>query len=91
MAGSHEVRGSIPLGSIPSIPGETQTTKVSGTNLSTLGAGFSSVGVHPLFQGKPEQPKCLVVIPGAGHVSNLEAPEQFNAGVRSFYHSLISS
>ena len=26
----------------------------------------------------------LVVIPGAGHVSNLEAPERFNAEVRSF-------
>ena len=26
----------------------------------------------------------LVVIPGAGHVSNLEAPEQFNAAVREF-------
>lgn len=26
----------------------------------------------------------LVVIPGAGHVSNLEAPAQFNAEVRSF-------
>jgi pimeloyl-ACP methyl ester carboxylesterase len=33
----------------------------------------------------------LAVIPDAGHVSNLEAPEQFNAEVRSFYRSLTSS
>jgi len=26
----------------------------------------------------------LVVLPGAGHLSNLEAPEQFNAEVRTF-------
>jgi pimeloyl-ACP methyl ester carboxylesterase len=26
----------------------------------------------------------LVVIPGCGHVSNLEQPEQFNAAVRDF-------
>lgn len=26
----------------------------------------------------------LVVIPGAGHVSNLEQPERFNAEVRAF-------
>jgi pimeloyl-ACP methyl ester carboxylesterase len=26
----------------------------------------------------------LVVIPGAGHVSNLERPEEFNAAVRDF-------
>lgn len=26
----------------------------------------------------------LVVIPGCGHVSNLERPEQFNAAVREF-------
>jgi pimeloyl-ACP methyl ester carboxylesterase len=26
----------------------------------------------------------LHVIPGVGHVSNLEAPEQFNAAVREF-------
>ena len=26
----------------------------------------------------------LVVIPGAGHVPNLERPEQFNAAVREF-------
>jgi len=26
----------------------------------------------------------LVVIPGAGHVSNLEQPEQFNEAVRQF-------
>jgi len=29
----------------------------------------------------------LVVIPGAGHVSNLEQPEQFNAAVREFCRS----
>ena len=29
----------------------------------------------------------LVVIPGVGHVSNLEAPERFNAEVRSFLRS----
>ena len=28
----------------------------------------------------------LVVLPGVGHVCNLEAPEQFNAAVRSFLH-----
>lgn len=33
----------------------------------------------------------LAVIPDAGHISNLEAPEQFNAEVRSFYRSLVSS
>ena len=26
----------------------------------------------------------LVVLPGCGHVSNLEGPEQFNAAVRDF-------
>jgi pimeloyl-ACP methyl ester carboxylesterase len=30
----------------------------------------------------------LVVLPGVGHVSNLEAPERFNAEVRRFLHSL---
>jgi pimeloyl-ACP methyl ester carboxylesterase len=29
----------------------------------------------------------LVVIPGAGHVSNLEKPERFNAAVRGFCRS----
>jgi pimeloyl-ACP methyl ester carboxylesterase len=29
----------------------------------------------------------LVVIPGAGHVSNLERPEAFNAGIREFLHA----
>ena len=29
----------------------------------------------------------LVVIPGAGHVSNLEQPEQFNDAVREFCRS----
>ena len=33
----------------------------------------------------------LAVIPEAGHVSNLEAPERFNAEVRTFYRSLTSS
>ena len=33
----------------------------------------------------------LVVIPGAGHVSNLEAPERFNAELRGFYNSLSDS
>jgi len=30
----------------------------------------------------------LVVIPGAGHVSNMEQPEQFNAAVREFLQSI---
>ncbi len=30
----------------------------------------------------------LVVMPGAGHVSNFEAPERFNAEVRSFLRSV---
>jgi pimeloyl-ACP methyl ester carboxylesterase len=34
---------------------------------------------------------CLVVIPQAGHVSNLEAPERFNAEVRAFYRSSTSA
>jgi pimeloyl-ACP methyl ester carboxylesterase len=29
----------------------------------------------------------LVVIPGAGHVSNLERPEEFNRAVRDFCHA----
>jgi pimeloyl-ACP methyl ester carboxylesterase len=29
----------------------------------------------------------LVVIPGAGHVSNLEQPAQFNQAVREFCHA----
>jgi pimeloyl-ACP methyl ester carboxylesterase len=29
----------------------------------------------------------LVVIPGAGHLSNFEAPERFNAEVRTFLRS----
>ncbi len=33
----------------------------------------------------------LVVIPGAGHVCNLEAPERFNAELRAFYNSLSDS
>ncbi len=33
----------------------------------------------------------LVVIPGAGHVSNLEAPERFNVELRAFYNSLSES
>jgi pimeloyl-ACP methyl ester carboxylesterase len=33
----------------------------------------------------------LVVIPEAGHVSNLEAPERFNAELRTFYRSLPNS
>jgi pimeloyl-ACP methyl ester carboxylesterase len=30
----------------------------------------------------------LVIIPGAGHLSDMEAPDRFNAEVRSFLHSL---
>jgi pimeloyl-ACP methyl ester carboxylesterase len=30
----------------------------------------------------------LVVIPGAGHVSNAEAPDEFNTHVREFLRSL---
>ncbi|MBN1630321.1 MAG: alpha/beta hydrolase [Thermoleophilia bacterium] len=30
----------------------------------------------------------LVVIPGAGHLSNIEAPEEFNSQVRRFVHSV---
>ncbi|MBN1320020.1 MAG: alpha/beta hydrolase [Thermoleophilia bacterium] len=30
----------------------------------------------------------LVVIPGAGHLSNIETPEEFNAQVRRFIHSV---
>jgi pimeloyl-ACP methyl ester carboxylesterase len=30
----------------------------------------------------------LVLIPGAGHLSNIDAPDQFNAAVRDFLHSL---
>jgi pimeloyl-ACP methyl ester carboxylesterase len=33
----------------------------------------------------------LAVIPEAGHVSNLEAPERFNAEVHTFYRSLMTS
>jgi pimeloyl-ACP methyl ester carboxylesterase len=33
----------------------------------------------------------LVVIPAAGHVSNLEAPERFDAELRAFYDSLSDS
>ena len=33
----------------------------------------------------------LVVIPGAGHVSNLEAPERFNAELRAFYNTQSDS
>ena len=33
----------------------------------------------------------LVVIPGAGHVCNLEAPERFDAELRAFYDSLSDS
>lgn len=32
----------------------------------------------------------LVVIPGAGHSANLEAPEQFNAELRRFLRSASS-
>ncbi len=31
----------------------------------------------------------LVVIPGAGHMTNIEAPEEFNGHVRQFIHSVI--
>jgi pimeloyl-ACP methyl ester carboxylesterase len=30
----------------------------------------------------------LVLIPGAGHMSNLERPDAFNAAVRAFYARL---
>ena len=30
----------------------------------------------------------LVVIPGAGHLGNMEAPERFNAEVRRFLHTV---
>jgi pimeloyl-ACP methyl ester carboxylesterase len=33
----------------------------------------------------------LVVIPRAGHVSNLERPEEFNDGVREFVHPLAAA
>jgi len=32
----------------------------------------------------------LVVIPGAGHICNMEAPAEFNAHVRRFLRSLVS-
>lgn len=31
----------------------------------------------------------LVVVPGAGHIVNLEAPERFNSEVRTFLHSAL--
>jgi pimeloyl-ACP methyl ester carboxylesterase len=44
-----------------------------------------SVGenLHALIPGSR-----LVVMPGVGHVSNIEAPERFNAAVRAFLQSL---
>ena len=32
----------------------------------------------------------LVVLPGAGHVCNIEAPEAFNGAVRNFLHTTSS-
>ena len=32
----------------------------------------------------------LVVLPGAGHVCNIEAPEEFNTVVRSFLFGTLS-
>ena len=43
----------------------------------------SPLGVARQFEHAIPDTK-LVVIPGAGHVSNLEQPEQFNAAVREF-------
>jgi pimeloyl-ACP methyl ester carboxylesterase len=40
-------------------------------------------GLHALIPGSR-----LEVMPGVGHVSNIEAPEQFNAAVRAFLQSL---
>ena len=46
----------------------------------------SPLGVaHQFEQAIPDAK--LVVIPGAGHVSNLEQPERFNAAVRTFCRS----
>ncbi|WP_416983667.1 alpha/beta fold hydrolase [Streptomyces sp. T028] len=46
----------------------------------------SPLGVARAFQAA--LPDCeLVVIPGVGHVSNLEAPEGFNRAVRAFCHA----
>jgi pimeloyl-ACP methyl ester carboxylesterase len=33
----------------------------------------------------------LVVLPGAGHVCNIEAPEAFNGAVRNFLHTISSA
>jgi pimeloyl-ACP methyl ester carboxylesterase len=43
----------------------------------------SPLGVARQFEQAIPNTK-LVVIPGAGHVSNLEQPEQFNDAVRAF-------
>jgi pimeloyl-ACP methyl ester carboxylesterase len=43
----------------------------------------SPLGVAHQFEEAIADTK-LVVIPGAGHVSNLEAPERFNEAVREF-------
>ena len=32
----------------------------------------------------------LVVLPGAGHVCNIEAPAEFNDAVRTFLHDTVT-
>ena len=41
-------------------------------------------GSHRLWKPQAIPDAKLVVIPGAGHVSNLEQPERFNQAVREF-------
>ncbi len=49
---------------------------------------MSSTGVRPFSVARQFEQAIpdarLVVIPGAGHVSNLEQPERFNEAVREF-------
>jgi pimeloyl-ACP methyl ester carboxylesterase len=50
-----------------------------------ISARRTSGAVIPCFQVKAPIPGAkLVAIPGAGHVGNLERPEQFNDAVREF-------
>jgi len=48
-----------------------------------MGVRSSAKDLHAAIPGAE-----LVVIPGAGHLSSIEAPEEFNARVRRFTRSV---
>ena len=82
---AYDRRGDGPL--LVLVHGAASDARAWGPQLEDLADAFTVVawdepGAHAFAAAIPQAE--LVIIPGAGHVSNLERPEAFNAAVRAF-------